>query len=474
MTASQSKLAAQAHAPIDVIDAAPGGLVLIIGSLPPTGHDLDLAMRRCDVAAVVVALTRAGFIHLHNRYVCFSGGTAQVVDTTVLEDWDLPVEEIEALLKRARLLPGMSRVARPAPEHTLLLLAPLCARAGSLTVRRRTRLQVAVAEDPNAWQLAQKRAQAWGATRALDLLQHVAGSDKAPLTARIGALAQPRRDRGTRWLRATAGAVRRITPRPQRGAVVTFSGVDGAGKTSQAAALAAALEQLGEDPVIVWSRVRYDPLLASVGRTAKKLLSPFGMGGSGTVALDGPISPGNEQPSDLMFNDQVRSLTRAVDIAWAYLSGAIDGYRHLRLSVPAVVRGKIVICDRYTLDTHVHLMERFRSRPRTAAAAAWLDWRLSPRPLRSFWLDIAPDVAWARKPDNVHPDWLSEHDRLYRSLYASHDAIRLDTGESLETTASDVAERVTFALDQMRSRSTAFQRLLPTRPTRFDGVHGDG
>lgn len=468
MTASHSEPPAQLHDPVHLIDAVPGGRLLVIGSLPPAGRDLDLAVRRCDLADVDAALADAGFLRTQNRYVRFSDRTAQIVDTTVLEEWDLPAKELDALLERARLLPGMRRMARPAPEHTLLLLAPLCARAGSLTPRRRARLEAALAEDPGAWQRARGHAPAWRATRALALLHRVADGGRASVGARIGALAQPRRERGTSWVRASASAARRIMPRPRRGAVVAFSGVDGAGKSSQAAALAAALERLGEDPVIVWSRVRYDPLLASVGRTAKKLLAPIGIEGSGTVPFGSSASSGHERTPVNLQGDPIPP--RVVEVAWAHVSAVIDGYRHLRLCLPAVLHGKIVICDRYTLDTHVHLAERFGSQPRAVRSASWLDRRLSPRPLRTFWLDIAPHTAWARKPDDVHPHRLNEHARLYRSLYTRHDAIRLDTGDLLEETAQDVAARVTSALGQTRSRSALRRPGRPPRPDQSGGT----
>ena len=445
--------------PARVVDLAPGGPAVVIGSLPPHGRDLDLAVRGRDVDATVAALGANGFRRQGHQYVRFGRGTAQVVELTVLEDWHLPDHEVEALLTHARPLPGRKRLVRPAPAHVLLLLAAQCARTGALGPARRARLEAALREDPEAWQTASRVAGDWHADRALAVLRRLVQGDPPTQLARLDALAQARRATGTSWARATVGAARRLLRPPRRGAVVALSGVDGAGKSSQARALAVALERLGEDPVVVWSRVRYDPLLAGLGGVAKSLLAPMGVTRSGTVSLRTPAGPSAEQNPDA-GRDRARTV---VDISWAHVSAAIDGYRHRRLCTAAVLRGRVVICDRYTLDTHVHLAERFSAHPGAVRGAARLNRLLSPRPLVAFWLDLPARTAWTRKPDDVDPTRLREHVDLYRLFHADHAAVRLDA----QAGADDLAATIAHALWRARCPD----RSPTTRPS---ATVGDG
>lgn len=311
----------------------------MIGSLPPQGRDLDLAVSRCDLDSLASTLIAAGFFQSSRQYVRFGEGKAQVVEISALEDWGLPDAQIEAMIDQARTLDGLQRFARPAPAHVLLLLAAHCARYGKLTAGRWARMQLAVQEEPHAWETAFGHASDWHAGKALQALHRYAKGKPPSLAVRIDALAQPRSATGTSLIRARIGAARRIAARSRRGAVVALSGVDGAGKSSQAAALSTALECLGEDPVVVWSRVRYDPLLATIGALTKKLMAPTGAVRSGTVSLHQP-------PETALETAPQSRRRRAEEATWAYISAAVDGYRHLRLCAPAVLRGKIVICDR--------------------------------------------------------------------------------------------------------------------------------
>src|SRR5438128_9414244 len=61
-------------------------------------------------------------------------------------------------------------------------------------------------------------------------------------------------------------------PRPGRGHVVSLSGLDGAGKSSQAAALCDELERLGYEAVVVWTPLGANPLVDRVSLGARRAL----------------------------------------------------------------------------------------------------------------------------------------------------------------------------------------------------------
>ncbi len=421
-----------------LVDAVAGGPLLVIGSLPPHGRDLDLAATPEDEGSLRGALADAGFVRHGDQHVRFTGGSAQVVEVSVVEDWGLAPSEVEQVRASALPLPGASRLVRPAPHHAVLLLAEQTAASGRLTRGRRERLAGALAQDPAAWDRAATAARAWRCRGALRVLRTAADGHRAGPLARVLAVAEPARSGGPlgalRGLRSGARRVAQHRLRRRRGAVVAMSGVDGAGKSTQAAALVAALEQLGEEPVVVWSRVRFDPLLARLGSMAKAALRPLRAAGSGTVPLNAEELAAVGTPE--------RAPHRAVDAVWAQVNAVVDGYRHVRLCAPHVRKGKVVICDRYTLDSHVHLAERFADHPRAVRVAAALDVALSPRAAAAFYLDLPAEVASARKPEDVSLDRLHEHVATYRRLHDRHGAVRLDATAPSDAVAARLARAV--------------------------------
>src|SRR5439155_25720630 len=65
-------------------------------------------------------------------------------------------------------------------------------------------------------------------------------------------------------------ALHRVRSRPRRGTVITLSGLDGAGKSSQAAALCETLDRLGYDVETAWTRINWDDLIWRIGPPLKR------------------------------------------------------------------------------------------------------------------------------------------------------------------------------------------------------------
>src|SRR5439155_19736738 len=149
-------------------------------------------------------------------------------------------------------------VVRPAPHHVLLIAARrLGGGAIRLDVKQRARLDAALAEDRRAWLEARRRATAWGADGAVAALESAYRSD------------------GSTPASAARRAARRLAARVRRpGALITFSGLDGAGQSFQAEGLRRALESLGYEPVVVWTSMatRSEPLILAKGAANALLL----------------------------------------------------------------------------------------------------------------------------------------------------------------------------------------------------------
>ena len=159
------------------IDRTARDRVLVFGSPPPAGRDLDLLARPPDHAVLAAWLRDNGFLDHAGEWVRFRDCSAESLDLVPTSAWGLPPDEEEALFAEARPIDGFDRLVRTAPHHLLLMLAQrLVEGDGTLSDKRRARLDGALREDPDAWRTARERAAAWRAQRALDGLESVYAS----------------------------------------------------------------------------------------------------------------------------------------------------------------------------------------------------------------------------------------------------------------------------------------------------------
>jgi thymidylate kinase len=412
----------------DLVEQAAGDRVLVFGSPPPHGRDLDLLVRPASYGPVAAALRGAGFQQRGHRLARFDGCSVEAVELVAAERWGLPDEELAALFSEARPLPGRRWLVAPAPHHQLLILARRIARDGRLDAKRRSRVAAAVAEDEAAWRRARQRAPAWGATRAVAMAAAAAGRGPAPTrSARVDALTEQLATTSRHPRLARLRAWRTVLGPRRRGAVIALSGLDGSGKTSQAVALCRALEGLGFDPVSEWTRLAANPSLDRIAGPVKRLLvwklGDPAMPAAASSALD---SSRLAEPAK-----RIRQRSRGMTAAWATVVSVSNGWRQRRATVRHLRAGRVVICDRYTLDSAVHLRYRYGETHRRRLQV-WVIRLLSPTPLRSFYLDVPAETALARKSDHYNLEQLRRQLPLYRQEFHEHGARRLD-GERPQT-----------------------------------------
>jgi thymidylate kinase len=374
-----------------LVDDAAVGRVVVIGSLPPEGRDLDVLARAEDRSAVAARLAAEGFLQRGHEWVRFAGCSALVVDLVPAEEWGLPVEELAALLEESIPLHGMSRLGRPAPHHALLILARL-----GVTEKRLARLRSALAEDPDARERAEAAADRWG----VDL----------------------------RRLRLRRGRVR--LRRPRRRVVIAFSGVDGSGKSSQAAAAGEALVRLGHQASVVWLPITANPAvsrISAVGRSFVGLLRWL----PGLRRLERKATAGGSFFAAPGESRRPSFLTRV----WVVYVAVVNGLAHRRLARGA----DVVVFDRYVLDSVVRM--RYLWAARFGVAEALLRW-LSPAPALAFLLDVSPEVALGRKQDQWDADQLRRHLELYREEAGRLGVVRLDGTRPQEELCAEIAETI--------------------------------
>lgn len=405
-----------------LVDRALTGAGVVYGSPPPLGRDLDLCLRPDDHARVTAVLLGAGFAQQGRTWWRWHDGAVQAVDLRMPGDWGLPDHEVDDLFGLARPLEGYLRLVRPSPAHVLLLLARRVASgSGALDDRSRARLERALLDDPGAWEAAAARAQAWGCGGALRMLQGASRGDRATRRDLVAARAELRSapwHGGERWL-ARALAWRSVLRRPRRGVLVAVCGLDGAGKSSQAAVLVASLEALGQPATVRWTRLASGRSLDAVSRPLKRVLRVLRRRPPRKVV-------GDVHPSRIASPEQaLRQSSAWMTWVWAMYVATANGLAQRRSTRSDLLAGCSVVCDRWTLDSAVHLRYRYGEDRRFAAQVRVIR-LLSPRPTLTVFLDIPAETAYERKDDHYDASQLRRQERLYHQEHVQHGAMRLD------------------------------------------------
>lgn len=422
---------------LQLLDSMLSDRVVVFGSLPPGGRDLDLLVRPPEHEALSSGLRAEGFLHQQGIWRRLGAAGAEVVEIKPATAWGLPPEELSDLYSESRLLPGCKNLARPAPHHALLILARRLVRAGGvLESRQRRRVEAALAEDPDAWEAASGRAPAWRASGALGVLESAYRSHRSvPVPARLAALVSEWRLRkGQR--RQTVTKVVRAAVRPRKGFLVALSGLDGAGKSSQAACVRDALVGLGCRAVTVWPAIdapsRTLPAAARLGQRLAALGSR--PGGEGTLT-----------PSAEEVGRSVRKHSRALTLAWSLLVTLRGAVRVARLTWPHLARGRVVVCDRYLLDSWVYLRHHYGGGGDYRLHVALLT-VAAPRPRRAYLIEVSAKEAAARQPERTASE-NAERGRLYRELAPRLKVRPIDGERPRERICAEIVRDIWESLD---------------------------
>jgi thymidylate kinase len=444
---------------LELVDSLVSDRALIFGSLPPHGRDLDLLVTAEDAVTVAAGLSGRGFVSVTGTLARFRDCTVDVVDLVRSDSWKIPESERIGLLAEARPMEGTTRLAVPAPHHALLILARRLARGGALNPQRLARIEATLADDPQAFDKARERANGWGVSASLAVLEH-AYRERRGLTSRERARARAEGahahgpGRGRRWIRR---ARRKLTA-PRRGVVVTFSGLDGSGKSSQTRYLRDTLDRLGYDAASVWEPIANMPewlqastrlvkapvllLLRSSARVRRR-------GGDSPAVSPSPNTDQEPPPGFAWATDHpltvLRRRSSLLTFGWSMAITVQFAYRIARATWPQLARGRVVICDRYTLDSWVYLLYKFGDYRSYALHRAILR-SVSPQPRLAYLLDVPGAVASARKSDFL-PE-RNEHRRmLYRSKGEELGVRRIDGEQPPDRVAAQIAEEVWRTLD---------------------------
>ncbi len=357
----------------------------------------------------------------------FSACEAEVVELIPADSLELDQAQLERLYAEAQPIDGMTSLLRPAPHHRLLLVARRVASEARLKPKQ---LAAGSQADEGTWRIAQQLAPAWRAGTALAELRQAL--DGFP----------PRS-----W-RVRSPLLRAAWHRP--GALIALSGLDGSGKSTQVEGLVRSLSALGYPAVSVWTTLGGNRSLDRIAAPARVLLGP-------STQKSGIERPPAGEDDDRLT--QLRERLPWLHALWVNFIAAMNVWWYAREVLPNLMRGRIVICDRYVLDSVVQMRYRYGAERRYRAQLGVL--RLfSPKPLRAYLLDVSPATAHARNREYT-PRQIELRARLYREEHARLGVTRLDGELPREELCAQIALEVWSALEDRRDGlpARALQRL---------------
>lgn len=214
------------------------------------------------------------------------------------------------------------------------------------------------------------------------------------------------------------------------GKLIVFSGLDGAGKSTQIDLLMEDLQARGQQPIYLWTRGGYTPTFNAL----KALLRRLSRGRAV------PPSGHNPQRTEALAEVKTRRLwlwIALLDLMWVY---------------GAQVRwwlwcDKSVVCDRYLWDTLVDFRLNF---PQEAVEQWWL-WRLlvrvTPKPDAAFLLMVPVEESirrsdTKREPFRDSPAVLAQRLTHYQALAEGGHWLVLDGRHSVHDLASQVKDTI--------------------------------
>jgi len=201
--------------------------------------------------------------------------------------------------------------------------------------------------------------------------------------------------------------------------LVCITGIDGAGKTTLARNIAVTLRQQGRPAVYVYGRIYpiISRLLMALGRAI-------------LLRKDDP-----RQDYGAYTTSKKQTMCNPL-LAWPYTAAVLFDYyiqvwfkllRHL-------FSRRIVVLDRYIYDTVISdLTVHLNYSPAQTERAIERGLRLLPTPMLTVLIDLPEQVAFSRKTDVPHIDYLRERRGWYLRLVIRPEVERLDGAGSPES-----------------------------------------
>lgn len=252
-------------------------------------------------------------------------------------------------------------------------------------------------------------------------------------------------------LHTTAGVRRNINIDSHAVALVTVSGLDGAGKTAHVQKLSEAFTGCHIRNEIMWARGGSTGVTDAALRVVRS--------GSGGGAGGGQANPREkvERRRRQLRSSPARQgwlFILGFDLLWQYL---------IRVWWP-MRRGRVVICDRYMYDALVEAAAYADDAGLPGSVLARLLTALMPKPGTKWLLDVSPETAATRSADPEDPEFLAQQRELFK-LHGKRWQLRTVDNEGEFAAISDEIVRLTLR-DYYRDYKTFINALFIFNPRR--------
>lgn len=214
-----------------------------------------------------------------------------------------------------------------------------------------------------------------------------------------------------------------------KGKLIVFSGLDGAGKSTQIEILVDYFCSKGRPPKFIWTRGGYTSLFNSLKNLLRKLLGKHI-----------PPPGRNEKRKQVMHSKRVQKL-------WL-ITALFDLLRVYTFQIRFWLwSAKIVICDRYLIDTLIDFKINFKNQN----VERWFLYKLllwaSPQPDISFLMLIPVEEAIKRseqknEPFPDSPEILAKRLSMYKELLDDKNWTILDGLKSKEELTFEIKQIV--------------------------------
>jgi thymidylate kinase len=210
-----------------------------------------------------------------------------------------------------------------------------------------------------------------------------------------------------------------------RGQLIAFSGIDGAGKSTQIDLIFQSLRERGKKPVYLWTRGGY----TGPFNTLKALLRRI-------IGRKLPPSGRNDKRDKAFKKNWVRNLWLILAILDLMLVYGI----YVRISRTF---GRVVIVDRYLWDTWIDFRLNFSD----VGVDQWILWKLlvliTPKPDAAFLMLIPVGECLLRSKlkDEPFPDSeevLSQRLKLYHELSGQHKVNTIDCLQAIDIVHKEI------------------------------------
>jgi len=194
--------------------------------------------------------------------------------------------------------------------------------------------------------------------------------------------------------------------------LVCIVGIDGTGKTTLARSMVAALRERGRPAAYIYGRTY--PVVS-------RLLMVLGR-----AAFFRKHDPWQDYGA---YAESKKEFSHRPVLAWPYTAAIwLDYYVQIWLKLlPHLFSQRLVVSDRYVYDTVINeLAVQLNYAPAQAERAIERGLRVLPRPKLTILLDLPEEVAFGRKTDVPHVDYLKERRGWYLALGARPEVELLD------------------------------------------------